>query len=163
MIINLAFFIATIAIISIIIMLLGRLRTISFKINKKNYPSRLTVCDTIVIDRTRHLVVVRWDNTEHLLLIGGETDIVVESNTIGTPSVTHKSIDKLKKNTQSTNIETDRNHNSTKKASLLVPEEKHTDNDTSAFFVNQYLEDSAITAKIEGRQEPSLSIPLPPK
>lgn len=40
---------------------------------------RLTVLDTIVVDENRRLVLIRRDRIEHLLLIGGPTDVVVES------------------------------------------------------------------------------------
>jgi flagellar protein FliO/FliZ len=45
---------------------------------------RLAVIDAASVDGRRRLVLVRRDNIEHLLLIGGPTDIVVEPN-IGKP------------------------------------------------------------------------------
>jgi flagellar protein FliO/FliZ len=41
---------------------------------------RLAMIDAATVDGRRRLVLVRRDNTEHLLLIGGPTDIVVEPN-----------------------------------------------------------------------------------
>jgi flagellar protein FliO/FliZ len=41
---------------------------------------RLAMIDAATVDDSRRLVLVRRDNTEHLLLIGGPTDIVVEPN-----------------------------------------------------------------------------------
>ena len=41
---------------------------------------RLAVIDAASVDGRRRLVLVRRDNVEHLLLIGGPTDIVVEPN-----------------------------------------------------------------------------------
>jgi flagellar protein FliO/FliZ len=41
---------------------------------------RLAVIDAASVDGRRQLVLVRRDNVEHLLLIGGPTDIVVEPN-----------------------------------------------------------------------------------
>src|SRR5215472_2162160 len=41
---------------------------------------RLAVIDAAAVDGRRRLVLVRRDNVEHLLLIGGPTDIVVEPN-----------------------------------------------------------------------------------
>jgi flagellar protein FliO/FliZ len=41
---------------------------------------RLAVIDSASVDGRRRLVLIRRDNTEHLLLIGGPTDIVVEPN-----------------------------------------------------------------------------------
>jgi hypothetical protein len=45
---------------------------------------RLQVLDATAVDTRRRLVLVRRDNIEHLILIGGPTDIVVESG-IGEP------------------------------------------------------------------------------
>jgi hypothetical protein len=42
--------------------------------------SRLVVIDCANVDRCRRLILVRRDNVEHLVMIGGPTDIVVESN-----------------------------------------------------------------------------------
>lgn len=39
---------------------------------------RLAVLDTVSVDQRRRLVLVRRDDVEHLLLIGGNSDIVVE-------------------------------------------------------------------------------------
>src|SRR5438270_13950810 len=41
---------------------------------------RLAVIDAAPVDGRRRLVLVRRDNVEHLLVIGGPTDIVVEQN-----------------------------------------------------------------------------------
>jgi len=43
---------------------------------------RLGIVDTFAIDRQRQLVIVRRDSVEHLLLLGGTSDIVIESNLI---------------------------------------------------------------------------------
>ncbi|MGJ4926244.1 flagellar biosynthetic protein FliO [Bradyrhizobium sp. HKCCYLS2038] len=43
---------------------------------------RLAVIDAAAVDGRRRLVLVRRDNMEHLLMIGGPTDIVVESNIV---------------------------------------------------------------------------------
>lgn len=40
---------------------------------------RLSVVDTLALDPRRQLVIVRRDNVEHLLLVGGAQDIVVEA------------------------------------------------------------------------------------
>lgn len=40
---------------------------------------RLTVLDAAVIDTRRRVVLIRRDNVEHLVLIGGPTDVVIES------------------------------------------------------------------------------------
>jgi hypothetical protein len=40
---------------------------------------RLTVIDAAVVDTRRRVVLIRRDNVEHLVLIGGPTDVVIES------------------------------------------------------------------------------------
>jgi len=46
----------------------------------KGRQPRLAVTDATPVDNHRRLVLVRRDNVEHLILIGGPSDIVVESN-----------------------------------------------------------------------------------
>ena len=46
----------------------------------RNRQPRLSVLDSAVVDSKRKLVLIRRDNSEHLLLIGGPTDVVVETN-----------------------------------------------------------------------------------
>jgi len=48
----------------------------------RNRIKRLSITDLAKVDDKRHLVLVRRDNVEHLLLIGGSTDIVVEQSII---------------------------------------------------------------------------------
>src|SRR5437588_526942 len=43
---------------------------------------RLAVIDAAAVDGRRRLVLVRRDNVEHLLLIGGPSDFVVEQNIV---------------------------------------------------------------------------------
>jgi flagellar biogenesis protein FliO len=43
---------------------------------------RLAVIDAAAVDGRRRLVIIRRDNVEHLLMIGGPTDIVVEPNIV---------------------------------------------------------------------------------
>src|ERR1700728_5454534 len=43
---------------------------------------RLGVIDHASVDARRRLILVRRDNVEHLLMIGGPTDVVVEANII---------------------------------------------------------------------------------
>ena len=42
--------------------------------------SRLAVTEFRELDKVRHLVLIRRDNEEHLLLIGGPQDVVIETN-----------------------------------------------------------------------------------
>lgn len=43
---------------------------------------RLAVVDAAAVDARRKLVIIRRDNVEHLLMIGGPTDVVVEQNIV---------------------------------------------------------------------------------
>ena len=43
---------------------------------------RLAVIDAATVDGRRRLVLIRRDNVEHLLMIGGQADIVVEPNIV---------------------------------------------------------------------------------
>jgi flagellar protein FliO/FliZ len=43
---------------------------------------RLAVIDAATVDGRRRLVLIRRDNVEHLLMIGGPTDVVVEANIV---------------------------------------------------------------------------------
>src|SRR5262245_6521276 len=45
-------------------------------------PPRLAIIDAAVLDRRRRLVLVRRDNVEHLIMIGGPSDVVVEHNIV---------------------------------------------------------------------------------
>lgn len=48
-----------------------------------NYRARLAVIDAAEVDAQRRLVLVRRDEVEHLVMIGGPTDIVIEQNITG--------------------------------------------------------------------------------
>ncbi|EJF86493.1 flagellar biosynthetic protein FliO [Candidatus Bartonella washoeensis] len=161
--ISLVLFIMIATTITTIIMFLRRLKTRGFNTHRKKHSPRLTICDTIAIDRTRRLMLIRRDNTEHLILIGGLKDIVIESNIID-KRITHKSADKQKQDTQQalTIPKTNSNPNLIEKIPCPVSEIEHPQDNISK-PLNQYLEDSAITAEIEGRQEPSLFIPAQKK
>lgn len=50
----------------------------------KGRAPRLAVVDAVPVDSHRRLILVRRDNIEHLIMIGGPTDIVVEAG-IGKP------------------------------------------------------------------------------
>jgi len=41
---------------------------------------RLGIIDVYELDRSRQLILLRRDNVEHLLLVGGPNDVVVERN-----------------------------------------------------------------------------------
>jgi hypothetical protein len=49
---------------------------------------RLAVVDAASVDARRKLVIIRRDNVEHLLMIGGPTDVVVETNIVRVATAT---------------------------------------------------------------------------
>ena len=49
----------------------------------RNRQPRLSVLDPAAVDTRRRLLLVRRDDVEHLLMIGGPTDIVIESRIVG--------------------------------------------------------------------------------
>ena len=50
--------------------------------NTRGRQPRLAVIDAATVDGRRRLVLIRRDNIEHLLMIGGPTDVVVEANIV---------------------------------------------------------------------------------
>ncbi len=49
-------------------------------------PRRMTVIDAVRVDGRRSVVLVRHDNVEHLLMVGGPNDLVIESNIMHEPA-----------------------------------------------------------------------------
>jgi flagellar protein FliO/FliZ len=76
-------FVAVLALIGVVFWLLRRFagNRLGTTANRGRMP-RLAVIDAAAVDGRRRLVLVRRDNVEHLLMIGGPTDIVVESNIV---------------------------------------------------------------------------------
>lgn len=50
--------------------------------NSRSRQPRLGVVDVYDLDRSRQLVLLRRDNVEHLLLLGGANDVVIETNIV---------------------------------------------------------------------------------
>jgi flagellar biogenesis protein FliO len=76
-------FVAVLALIGVAAWLVRRFAgsRLGANTNRGRMP-RLAVIDAAAVDGRRRLVLVRRDNIEHLLMIGGPTDIVVESNIV---------------------------------------------------------------------------------
>jgi len=76
-------FVAVLALIGVAAWLVRRFATnrLGANTNRGRMP-RLAVIDAAAVDGRRRLVLVRRDNIEHLIMIGGPTDIVVESNIV---------------------------------------------------------------------------------
>ena len=74
---------AVLALIGVAAWLVRRFATnrLGANTNRGRMP-RLAVIDAAAVDGRRRLVLVRRDNIEHLLMIGGPTDIVVEPNIV---------------------------------------------------------------------------------
>ena len=51
---------------------------------------RLAVIDAAAIDGRRKLIIIRRDNVEHLLMIGGPSDVVVETNILRAAAATQR-------------------------------------------------------------------------
>ncbi len=65
-------------IVLIIIRLVRNLTFGTFVAGGRNRKTRLAVMDATAVDSHRRLVLIRRDDIEHLILIGGPTDVVVE-------------------------------------------------------------------------------------
>jgi hypothetical protein len=68
------------AIVLVIVRLFRNLTFGTFVAGGRNRKTRLAVMDATAVDSHRRLVLVRRDDVEHLLLIGGPTDVVVEQD-----------------------------------------------------------------------------------
>ena len=82
----LTFFLAFVAVLALIALTAWLVRRfaanrLGANTNRGRMP-RLAVIDAAAVDGRRRLVLVRRDNIEHLLMIGGPTDIVVEANIV---------------------------------------------------------------------------------
>ena len=76
-------FIAVLALIGVAAWLVRRFANNRLGANtKRGRMPRLAVIDAAAVDGRRRLVLVRRDNVEHLLMIGGPSDIVVEPNIV---------------------------------------------------------------------------------
>ncbi len=76
-------FVAVLALIGVAAWLVRRFggNRLGANANRGRMP-RLAVIDAAAVDGRRRLVLVRRDNVEHLLMIGGPSDIVVEPNIV---------------------------------------------------------------------------------
>ena len=58
------------------------LKWLSGGAREQRTPRRVAVIDAAAVDRRRSLVLIRRDTVEHLLMIGGPTDVLIEPNII---------------------------------------------------------------------------------
>jgi hypothetical protein len=73
-------FILVIALLLIVFAFLRRVTGGTFVAGGRNRQVRLSVTDAAAVDNRRRLVLVRRDDVEHLILIGGPSDLVIEQN-----------------------------------------------------------------------------------
>ncbi|WP_162009351.1 flagellar biosynthetic protein FliO [Labrenzia sp. CE80] len=73
--------------IALFVMILKRLTGTRLANGRSRQP-RIAVMDATNIDTRRRLLLIRRDNVEHLILVGGPTDLVVEQNIIKTAPLT---------------------------------------------------------------------------
>lgn len=74
--------IVVLALIAIGAWVMRRIAAARFGAPSRNRQPRLAIMDAAPIDTRRRLVLIRRDNVEHLLLIGGPSDVVVEQHIV---------------------------------------------------------------------------------
>ncbi|WP_412058646.1 flagellar biosynthetic protein FliO [Bartonella sp. DGB2] len=142
---SIAFVIQTIVIlffvILAIIVVLSILRRLTigarlqFITKRKKAKPRLRIYETLALDRTRRLVLVGVDERQHVLLLGGSSELIIETHVVKPYSETEENA-----------------------STFNVPPQ------ASDPLQEETLEDASIADEIEGRREPSLSIPtFPPR
>lgn len=75
------------ACLALVLLIVRRRPSSPFIRGGRNRQPRLSVLDAAAVDTRRRLVLVRRDDVEHLLMIGGPTDIVVESRIVGASTI----------------------------------------------------------------------------
>ncbi|MBZ9653361.1 flagellar biosynthetic protein FliO [Phyllobacterium lublinensis] len=73
-------FLLVIALLLVVFAVLRRVTGGTFVAGGRNRQVRLSVTDAAAVDSRRRLVLVRRDDVEHLILIGGPSDVVIEQN-----------------------------------------------------------------------------------
>ncbi len=73
-------FLLVILLLLIVFAILRRATGGTFVAGGRNRQVRLSVTDAAAVDNRRRLVLVRRDDVEHLILIGGPSDVVIEQN-----------------------------------------------------------------------------------
>lgn len=75
-------FLVVLALIGLTAWLVRRFGTNRLGSTSRGRQPRLAVIDAASVDGRRRLVLIRRDNIEHLLMIGGPTDVVIEPNIV---------------------------------------------------------------------------------
>jgi hypothetical protein len=82
---NLQVIITAAIVLLLLFILLAVWRAFSPRVSGGRRGQRLGISEYYEVDKERRLIIIRRDNVEHLVLIGGPQDIVIESG-IGTPA-----------------------------------------------------------------------------
>lgn len=77
---NMSSIIAGAILIAILLILIAVWRAFSPRVSGGRRGQRIGISEYYEVDKLRRLVIVRRDNVEHLILIGGPQDIVIEQN-----------------------------------------------------------------------------------
>lgn len=76
-------FVALVIVVVVIMIALFIYRTVNlprFGSGGRGKQARLAITDAAAVDQRRRLVLIRRDDVEHLVMIGGPADVVIESN-----------------------------------------------------------------------------------
>lgn len=78
------FFIAILVVLALLAVFVWVLRRVTGSrfTGGRNRQPRLSIMDATAIDQRRRIILIRRDNVEHLILVGGPTDVVVEQNIV---------------------------------------------------------------------------------
>lgn len=55
-------------------------------LRRRNATTRIAVTESLPVDRKRSVILVRRDNIEHLVMVGGQNDLVIEPNIMRRPA-----------------------------------------------------------------------------
>ena len=55
-------------------------------LRRRNAPTRVAVIESLPVDGKRSVILVRRDNIEHLVMVGGRNDLVIEPNIMRRPA-----------------------------------------------------------------------------
>ncbi len=75
---NMQVIIAAVAVLVVLFIVIGVWRAFSPRVTGGRRGQRLGISEYYEVDKLRRLVLVRRDNVEHLILIGGPQDLLIE-------------------------------------------------------------------------------------
>ena len=75
---NMQVIIAAVAVLVVLFIVIGVWRAFSPRVTGGRRGQRLGISEYYEVDKQRRLVLVRRDNVEHLVLIGGPQDVLIE-------------------------------------------------------------------------------------